>query len=510
MVVALIVAATFAITLGLTWRRMHLGETAYAVRAALGALGVRTRRRWYRIGLLGEGPFAGGRLRVERGLDDQRGRLFSRHRSDHEPEVVLRLSLDLPLGLRLRRADGLLPIRLLLGRPEPTGDVLFDRLWTAHGEADRVHALLGAEVRAAVQALHEPTLRVTDAELRVTLADAACSTGELIRVLRGLEALRTALLAAAAVPTAHRLEHHAEHDPEPEVRAACFTALAAVPANPRVAGALRRVAPGFLQSRAATVRLLAASHLGEGALDAWAQLCADPSTALEVRAEAWRRLAAAHPQPAALAPLFWRLWSSAQGALRAALLGEATRVGVSLSRAQLDAIVDDPDSEVQSRVATALGRTDAEATPVLLRLLSAVDPVAQAAASALGQVGDARAVAPLERVAQSILLTPALRQVAQVAARRIVRRLTEQARARGAGQLSLAPAEGGGLSVVDAGGLAVVDPGDLAVVDAAGLAVVDAAGRSEIAERGAPTAKASSPVGATDATEGDPEPRGSA
>ena len=454
---ALAALATLGTGLGIAWYRMHRSEAAFATREALAALGVSTRRRWYRLGLLAEGSLAGGRLQVLRDFDDTRGRLFARLRPRREPDVRLVLTTDAAAGLRLRRVGASWVQRLHWGRPEPTGDLLFDQRWAAYGPTERILALLGDAVRAAVLAVDDPSLILTDGALRLTLPDAACTPEQLKRSLKALAALREALTAAATPPVDRQLEYRAAHDPEPAVRAACFTCLAAQSPTPDRLAMLRQLAPRFATDTAAAVHLLAAQHLGEAALDALARLSADPSTPSELRADAWRRLVASHPDPAALAPSFWQLWPAAQGPLREALLADSPRMRVTLDLAQLEAAAADPDPAARARAATALGRTDARATPILLGLLSGPLAVAEEAASALGQVGDDRALAPLEALAKSLVAPIPLRHVAEVAARRISRRLAEAARQRGLGRLSRVDAEAGGLALAEEGGLALAE-----------------------------------------------------
>jgi len=211
------------------------------------------------------------------------------------------------------------------------------------------------------------------------------------------------------------------------------------------------------------MRLHAASRLGGAASVAeLTRIALDSDLPEQVRAEAVDSLGRRSQQTEGIAESLKPLLATALPELTRSVVRALGRLGSGLGSelipvaSLVDMLANAPD-DLAVEVATALGKARAVvAVDALVAQLDRDDVPAQvAAANALGQIGDLRAVERLLDLTRGVLRSPALKDAARTA----VAAIQEGAKGGGVGQLSvIEPAEGqGGLSVAhDAeGGMAV-------------------------------------------------------
>ncbi len=297
-------------------------------------------------------------------------------------------------------------------------------------------AALCEEVRPKVQALLE--LDGSVSEGRVSLPVATVERQSLANAIR-FAAQIASMLGVTPELLPGRLAHNARFDTLPSVRAAnlrwlCREEGAAY--RERVEQACRAA----LEDADAEVRLIAATRLGEPALDTLLALAESSELAPTLRGQALAALARASRADAQAAVEAGFRQSPPGELIRAALehLDEAAQprlVPLIVEAARL------PDPGVARAAVGALGRSPSPlARAALLGLLSDKGPTLVVAVEALGQVGGVEAVEPLSRLA-SAWLSPTLRSAARSAIATIQGRLGDVE----PGRVSLAeqlPAEG--------------------------------------------------------------------
>jgi len=335
-------------------------------------------------------------------------------------------------------------------RPEPmiqvggeieVGDGRFDDAFRLEGPPQVVLALLDAKTRRLLSEVKERAkVEIAHGELRSIVYREKRNAGLLPTLLPAL--LEIARHLPAPQSMVERLTGNATRDPEPGVRLQNLLLLAReLPGSPETEGALRQACSDTVPG----IRLQAARELGaegRGVLLELAEGLEDDGVSAEAVAVLAPELA------------FERLVS---------LLSQArSRRSLRTARAGLEALgrLRDPAVETLTKVleeeygelapaaARALGETgSAAAEPALLQALARDDAeVRVAAAEALGHTGTAAAVLPLQEAAG--LLPGELHRAARQAIAEI------QSRLHGAapGQLTLAGAETGQLSLAQEGG----------------------------------------------------------
>ena len=291
------------------------------------------------------------------------------------------------------------------GQEIEIGDHSFDGTFLIEGPMPQVLALLDAEMRRLIgQANSEGRLEISGGVLQVE----DLSDKEVPGVLPLLLDLARRLSLPVDVP--RRLAENARQDPEPGVRLRNLLVLAReLPGEPGTVEALRTAC----SDSSPQVRLRAAQELGAEGRDVLLSL----TESLEDDAVS----------AAAVAILDRTLpFEHMKSILDRALEGRRTQT----ARVCLEALGRSGDTEAAETVLLqALQREEAD-----LRL---------AAANALGRVGSAAAVLPLQETAEGSWLDLEIRRTARQAIAEI------QSRLQGAspGQLSLAPSEGGQLSL---------------------------------------------------------------
>ena len=310
-----------------------------------------------------------------------------------------------------------------------TGDEPFDNTMRIEGKTDEVLALLDGTTRQLIDEALATNLRVRDGRLRRDVG-----TENLAKeVRRTMELAGRLTLSPDSIP--HRLTHNARTDPVAGVRLRNLDAL--LQHYPE-ASCARGTLSDLLKDASAEVELRAAIASGPKGYATLTRLDGVPEASEKTELEALDFLIAHVPQRSQ-----WPFIDSAlrhrSRWVRERAFGQVACVGGPKALLRLAQLLEDPDVELALEATRAIGKLgDSSCEPALIKALSSEDlRLSKAAAEALGAVGTAAAVMPLQQMiggAATSILTPDLRKAAHNAIRRI------QSRHRGAeaGQLSLA------------------------------------------------------------------------
>jgi hypothetical protein len=349
-------------------------------------------------------------------------------------------------GLTLRPEEAGSGIESLLGvREIEVGDPPFDAAVWVLGAPETARAVLDAETREELRGLlaGPGAFSVADGDLRARIPDrdGPTSPEALAGVLKTLLAMARKLQRPADL--VGRLAENAEHDPEWQVRLQNLLLLAeSFPRHPRTREALRRACEDGREDVQLAAALALEDDLGRRTL---MEIASREGSADDCMARAVTGLGEAQPSERLQTILAHALRTRRMRTAGACLdvLGLCGGPAVVEPLAKVLAI---ENGSLGIAAARALGASRAEGAeaPLLRALDGAPAPVREAAATALGFVGSARAVLPLKGVAASSSAGGPLRRAARQAVAEI------QGRLRGVaspGQLSLADPESGQLSL---------------------------------------------------------------
>jgi HEAT repeat protein len=345
--------------------------------------------------------------------------------------------------------------KVFTGEDVLLGDKLFDEVVHVTGQEEVAVAVLGREARSAVMRLVcELDGKVKDGCVQLERKGVMRPESELGDALRALVSVAQCLVLDSV---SGALRANALQDPDPGTRLRNLQLLVE-----KFSGAqdTNRALEGALLDPAAEIRLLAAARIGSArALPVLAALVEDRAAAEEVRVAALEKLLAQFDYPKAAPSVAAALAAQGDRLRRAALSGIAVACDASFLQTII-ALAAGAPGPVAEAAAKALGNFgDARAESVLLQLLKRDSvEVQRAAAAALGLVGTVRAVEPLLLLTQGLLADARCKELARDAVRRIQGRLGDAA----AGQLSLTEHadQAGGLSVAPGGGELSIAPSD--------------------------------------------------
>jgi HEAT repeat protein len=383
------------------------------------------------------------------------------------PGVTVHLVEDLwgsleGLGLVVRAiGDGRIPADLAIAykptyieRSPRLHDPSVDLPFEIKGPDDLIFAVMSKRARDALSRLSASGLSVGSGEvsLHPSRQTHAADIVELTREAAGLAQLLS--IDRSDIPTA--LAANAAIDSLAEVRLRCLQLLlerdskGQAEQDGKTRQAAQRAIAAGLKDADATIRLEAASHAGAEGFAVLASLVGDESSLATLRARALKHLATHFPYPHVAPQVARALNSGDAGLLEVAV--EAA--GAGHDRPTFERICELSQMTVPrlaEAAAGALGKLgEARAEPALLNLLRHESPdVCRAAARALGEVGTVEAVAPLMSVAADVR-SAASKDAARHAIRKIQGRLGDI----DAGRLAVVGLDdaGAGLSLVDQGG----------------------------------------------------------
>jgi HEAT repeats len=349
------------------------------------------------------------------------------------------------------RAEGLGTAvdRTFGGKELEVGDAIFDAEVYAQGPEEVLLPILDHETRQAVRAVIAQRGHITEGTVRVDVHGWANRNAL-------SSALRTALRAAACLEQPEdavaRLVTHVHNDPIPTFRLRCLDLLARrFPDNPHARAAFRAA----LHARNEEIRLRAGMALAEEGRETLIVIASDPDAGEALAARAIVALGA-HLGP-----------ERASTILDAAIEGERTTValaaiqalgnsGAAVAVSRLTSALECSNTELAVAATRALAA--AGGPPTELALLTALESdhgeLRLAAAEALGRLGTAAAVPPLHAAVDAHPLDLGLRS----AVRQAIAAIHSRAPGASSGQVSLAAAEAGHVSLTTdgpAGGLSI-------------------------------------------------------
>ena len=362
----------------------------------------------------------------------------------------IELFTNLPSSMVLK-GDNLVR-KFLASEDHVIGDTEFDTVIAAQGLEHELRARLTHSARqATLRAVRDYKVELSEGKLSCTKQGLVTNPGKLQAMVEAVVEMGRRLHRPKAQPIAARLAEQVRNDPSAGAREHCLRLLhETFPQAPSTPHAVNHA----LEDPALEVRLLAISAVTPASLPRLEACIRDKNEEDSLRAAALDRLSEIAPT-ATTQRLLEELTPDAHRLLLRACLNSAAQTRHCPPSECLTQLLKRSHGATRVALARCLAYPSPEARPtchaLLLTLLGEqeADEVKTAAAQSLSLVGEREAVEALLPLTKGLFVAQTLKQAARGAITAIQSRLVAHA---DAGQLSVAAAEGGDLSMSEESG----------------------------------------------------------